>query len=86
MSLPPFLPPVSAIFVASDHSVWIRHEEHDGSGAVEYSVLSPEGEPLGIAHVPANVTLLESDGRKVWGRLVDDNGVNFVIRYDIDRR
>jgi hypothetical protein len=85
LHLPDVLPPVTGLFIGSDHSVWVRHEEHTGRDGVEYTVIDSRRELSGSVRAPAGVTLLASDGTTAWGRLVDELDINYVVAYTIVR-
>jgi hypothetical protein len=80
MSLPPFQPPVSSIRVGEDEVLWLAREE-SSSVAPEWIMLSPTGDPIGVASGPLRSTLYSSYGPVVWGTILDDVDVPWLVRF-----
>lgn len=93
---PPFVPFVrgmgvspngvllTGMVVAADGSVWLRRSEVTRNGA-EWWVLDPQGQPTGRVEAPAGLRVMLVRGNHLWGVEADDMGVDYIVRYRIDR-
>ena len=96
MYAPPFVPFVQGMYaapngvvltglvVAADGSVWLRRSRVTPDGA-EWWVLDPRGQPTGRVHAPAGLRVVLVRGSHLWGVETDDMGVDYIVRYRIDR-
>lgn len=79
---PEYHPPVSEMMIGRDGSVWLRGEEV-GAPTVNWRVLSPEGEPVGIVELPARFRPLLADHDNLWGMELDELDVPYIVRYRV---
>lgn len=79
----PFLPPVSALRVGSDGRIWVAREAL-GRETVRWDVVDP-AVSAHVAHVrlPADETVYESRGDRVWVVRTDELDVPVIIEYVI---
>jgi hypothetical protein len=75
---------LNGMVVAADGSVWLRRSEVTRKGA-EWWVLDPRGQPTGRVEAPAGLRVVLVRGNHLWGVETDDMGVNYIVRYRIDR-
>jgi hypothetical protein len=80
--IPEFHPPVSDVVVGRDGSVWLRGEDL-GASTVEWRVLSPDGEPLGVVGLPVDLRIMLADQSRAWGTEYDELDVPYIVRYRI---
>ena len=87
-------------FIVDDHGfIWIRPFEPlqhaaalgglslaGGGPGGRWSVLSPEGDPLGTVDVPAGLEILQITSNRVVGIARDAQGVEFVRVHALERR
>lgn len=81
--LPPHHPPVSELVIGRDGSAWLRGPVLSGA-PVEWRVVLPDGEALGIAVLPARLTLLWVDGTTAYGMELDELDVPYIVRYRVE--
>jgi hypothetical protein len=79
MRLPTHYPPVRAIVVGRDKTIWL--ESWTPAAERSWTVLDPRGNPIATLKLPANVTLLAADLESAWGTETDVDGLNSVVRY-----
>lgn len=82
--LPTHYPPVSAVLIADDGSVWIGREALPVSPLV-WNVLSPDGEWIANLTTPEGFDLRAVSGNHVWGLTQDELDVPYVVRRPILR-
>ena len=82
--LPTHYPPVSAVLIADDGSVWIGREALPVSPLV-WNVLSPDGEWIANLTTPEGFDLRAISGNQVWGLTQDELDVPYVVRRPILR-
>ncbi len=81
--VPEFLPPVTAIVLASDRSLWLRREA-EGRKVVEWLRIELATGTVGRVELPASSSVLESRGQWVWVAEEDDDEP-VVTRYTVAR-
>jgi len=93
---PPFVPFVQGMLVtpngallngmvvAAEGSVWLRRSKVTRNGA-EWWVLNPQGQPTGRVETPAWLRVVLVHGNHLWGVETDDMGVDYIVRYRIER-
>jgi hypothetical protein len=79
---PDFHPPVSDMLIGRDGSVWLRGED-PGESTVEWRILSPAGEPLGVVRLPVGFRIMLADRSRAWGTEYDELDVPYIVRYRI---
>jgi hypothetical protein len=83
MLIPETYPPFSRLIVGRDESIWI---ESYGPGAEKFwYVLDNRGTITGRATVPRNVHLMVASRTAVWGIETDDDGLQHIVRYRVNR-
>ena len=80
---PPYHPPVSELVIGRDGSAWLR-EPVAGEVTVNWMVLAPNGEPLGVAALPSQFTLLLADRGTAYGMEQDELDVPYIVRYRVE--
>lgn len=89
MYRPEHLPAVRGVMQAQDGTIWLRRfdpvESEDGELMSESWVLDAEGVPLARALTPASVGMFLVDGDTVWGIEHDELGVQYIVRYRLNR-
>jgi hypothetical protein len=78
--VPPHHPPVKALVLGSDSTVWLQEPETE-PGRARWIVLGPDGSVLASAVLPASLTLFEATRKRLWGVDHDELGVPYVVRY-----
>jgi hypothetical protein len=79
---PPTVPPVSALVVARDGSIWLRREELE-TPTVQWLVLDERGGIVATVVAPKKVKIRNADRGSVWAIETDSDGVPFVVRYQL---
>jgi hypothetical protein len=79
---PAFYPPVEALAVGRDGTVWlkVRFADSPAEGG-DWMVLSARGLTSGRVRAPPTFRLLEVDGRALYGTEGDPADVPHVVRY-----
>ncbi len=78
--VPAHRPPVTALVLGSDSTVWLQEPETQ-PGVARWRVLGPDGSVLAFASLPAEFTLFQARRERVWGVEHDELGVPYVVRY-----
>jgi hypothetical protein len=79
---PRFRPPVTAVSLANDGSVWLNREFSYGPDA-RWTVVDSKGQLVGEVGIPRDHRFITADARYVWTTIIDENDVPFIIRYRI---
>jgi hypothetical protein len=82
--VPSHLPPVKALVLGSDSTVWLQ-EPGTEPGVAKWRVLGPDGSVLAFAALPAALTLFQANGERLWGVEHDEFDVPYVVRYRLQR-
>jgi hypothetical protein len=82
--LPQFQPPVDGVVVGRDGTIWLRRE-HWGASREEYLVLNRDGAIVATVVAPAGLLILHAQRDQVWGVMLDDMELPYVLRYRIRR-
>lgn len=80
---PAYMPPVTDMKVGRDGHIWLR--DQPAGESVRWTILTPQGEPMGVTTLPAAFTLSQADGPLVWGYERDDLDVTYLVRYRIQQ-
>lgn len=80
--LPPHHPPVGAVVVGTDGTIWLERERV-GEGARAWLVLDADGIPLGRVAFPAGFRLHAATRDRAWGVEHDELDVPYIVRYGI---
>jgi len=80
--VPTYHPPVSALVIARDGTLWLRGEEL-GEPTVRWRILSAEGDPMGVVELPAGFRMMYADGLQVWGSEAGELDVPQIVRYRV---
>lgn len=84
---PQVYPPVEAVRVARNGSVWLKVRFFDSpAGVGDWLVLSPRGFEIHRVTLPASFQLLEVNRRTVWGVQGDLLDVPLLVRYTVPDR
>lgn len=84
MYAPPFVPFLKGMVVASDGSVWLQRTEVTAHGN-EWWILDSSGRLVGHVQVSAGLHVMLVQGDHLWGVETDDMGVNYIVRYRVER-
>ncbi|MBW3572062.1 MAG: hypothetical protein KY467_13255 [Gemmatimonadetes bacterium] len=79
---PRFLPPVTALVLGRDGTIWLRREEL-GRSMAWWHVLDPSGRIVGRAWVPATLDVRYADRAQIWGVEMDEFDVPTLVRFRI---
>jgi hypothetical protein len=82
IQFPAFRPPVTALVVGKDSTVWVRRERI-GSEDIAWDVLDWSGRPIGRLEAPLRLKVWQAQRGALWGTLADEDGVPYVIRYRV---
>ena len=85
MRYPPFQPPVFEVFVAKDGALWIRRE-WDASSKHRWIVVDKAGTVRGVVALPSGARLRWAAGNDLITEEPDENGVPWLVRYQIQVR
>jgi hypothetical protein len=80
--LPAFQPPVDGVTVGSDGTIWLRRE-HWGATRHEYLVLGRDGDILATVVAPPGLRILHAQRNQVWGVMLDEMEIPYVLRYHV---
>lgn len=80
--VPAHQPPVTALLVGRDGSIWLQRERA-APERVEWLVLDPDGEPIGRVELPGRTTVAVAERSRVWGWELDDLDVPYIVRYGV---
>ena len=84
MYVPEHLPPLAALEVASDGTIWLERFEPAEDGSREWWILHPDGEPAGRAFLPEGLEIHRITGEGVLGVESDEMGVDYIVRYRVE--
>jgi hypothetical protein len=79
---PRFLPPVTALVLGRDGTIWLRREEL-GRSMAWWHVLDARGRIIGRAWVPASLDVRYADRTQLWAVELDENDVPTLVRFRI---
>lgn len=85
LDIPAFQPPVSALVIGTDNSIWLRREVL-GRPQTRWMVLDPKGRIAGLIEASSELTILAADSTHVWGYELDEFDVPIAVRLRIVRR
>lgn len=87
--VPPHMPPVTDLVVASDGSAWLRRAateaDEGGSGTVEWWVLRPDGSLAARVSAPGDLRILQVGTGHVLGSVVEPGGSVAIVRHPVRR-
>ncbi|MEQ9570436.1 MAG: hypothetical protein RLN75_09630, partial [Longimicrobiales bacterium] len=78
-------PPVTSAVLGSDGSIWLRAGAGAG-GRVDWTVLSPSGDPVGLVNLPGALAILVARSDRVWGVQHSTMGVPYLRRLRIEKQ
>lgn len=79
LDAPDFMPPVSVVKLGGDGSVWLH------LGNDEWLILDAEGRTTFQASLPPAINVTDVSLDHVWGTVVGDFDVPYVVRFDLSR-
>lgn len=83
MLLPAFFPPVSAVVLGHDGTIWLGRES--GGGAMrEWWIIDEQGQPIGAVSLPQAFRVMAAERDRVWGMEKDELDVPYIVRYVIE--
>jgi len=82
LPVPDYLPPVDALVIGTDETLWVGHSRSGGNRA--YTVLSPGGEMVGVLELPVNQRLAIAHTNRVWVVERDELGVESLVKLTVE--
>jgi hypothetical protein len=79
-SPPAFHPPIGSGRVGEDGTLWLERED-TGGPAIEWLLLSADGEPRGILELERGTAVRWSDDSVLWAVVRDEFDVPWLVRY-----
>jgi hypothetical protein len=76
---PRYLPPVNAVVLGRDGTIWLRREDLGRSHAW-WHVLDARGQLIGQAWIPANLNVRYADRTQIWAEERDELDVPTFVR------
>lgn len=86
MDLPEYLPPVMALRVADDGTIWLRREVLDDPLATWHVIDAGGRRVVRTVLVPRDAKVQHIANGAVWAVVEDELGVPFVVQYRLERR
>lgn len=80
--LPPSLPPVTAVVVGQDGSIWLRREDSSET-SVQWNVFDSSGSFIATFDAPADLAVLRADHNTVWGVRHDSLQTPYLVKYRV---
>jgi len=80
-----FFPPHGELEVDSEGYLWVETYSRSREEAKTYRVFDPAGRLIGTAHTPPGFRVMEIGADYVLGVRTDENGVEFVHLYTLER-
>lgn len=84
MTLPETVPPITALVVGNDESIWLRGPDSPAARTVNWRVLDANGRPIASVVAPKELQILRARTDRVWGtekRKADSvTVVSYVVR------
>lgn len=80
---PEFRPPVAAMVIARDKSIWLSLGPDD-QGAADWLVLDVSGEPVARTSLPSDAEVLLVDPPLVYARGRDELDVPYLLRFRVE--
>lgn len=81
IDFPPLQPPVSGTWLStSDGGLWLERED-TGTDSRTWTLFDAEDRPVGQVDVPRSLRLRWSDGSDLWGVMVDETGIPWLVGY-----
>jgi hypothetical protein len=84
MYVPRFTPYLKGMIVAADGTVWLERSEVTSDG-LEWCILDTVGRPMAHAVIPPRLRVMLIQSDNIWGVETDDMGVDYIVRYHLDR-
>lgn len=81
---PDYHPPVTDAVLGRDGTIWLRREDV-GRDSVDWNILAPDGEPIGVLTAAKRLNVLAVDRWTVWGMERGEMDVPYVVRYGVVR-
>lgn len=76
-----FLPPILAMVLGRDGTVWLEEEEELPTR--QWLVLNPKGDPIGRVTLPENVRLRVAERGMLWATITNEDDLVGIVRYRV---
>jgi hypothetical protein len=86
MPIPEYAPVFELLLLDDLGSLWVRRFSHPGADVERWDVFGPDGRWLGPLSFPAGFRPTQIGADFVLGRWQDDLEVEYVLRYELQRR
>jgi hypothetical protein len=83
-AVPNVYPPYQALLIGSEGSIWLETGVVDR--AQTWHVLAPDGTDYGTLRAPAGVQLRAVSLSLLWGTERDSDGIESIVRLQLERR
>ena len=83
MILPEFYPPFFRLLMGRDRTVWL--ELAPVTEQRTWHILDASGNVTGSVNVPRNTTILVASREMIWAIETDDDGLQHIVRFRINR-
>jgi hypothetical protein len=83
MTLPALVPAFAHVIVDADERLWLGEYRFDDTPPQRYLVFGADGNFLGLAITPPSVRVMAISNGRLWGRLTDEDGVEYVVAYTL---
>jgi hypothetical protein len=80
LTLPKIYPPVSGLFISSDHAIWLRGLDL-GQASIEWTVLNAKLEPQFRVTLPTEFAPKAASRESMWGTSLDEDDVPYLIHF-----
>jgi hypothetical protein len=84
LHVPPHLPTVTDLVVAENGDVLLRREPRKDEDPQRWTLFSKEGEMVADLAIPSGVFVRAASKRHLWGILLDEWSVQYVVRLKIE--
>jgi hypothetical protein len=84
LHVPPHLPTVTDLVVAENGDILLRREPPKDKDPQRWTLFSKEGEMVADLAIPSGVFVRAASNRHLWGILLDEWSVQYVVRLKIE--
>ena len=82
--VPEFLPPVDGMVLGRDGTVWLKPYALGDAETLRWLMLDASGDVEAYVDLPADLRVLATDRRNVWGSTTDELDVPYLVRYRVE--